>query len=137
MSRRFCLQLLPAYLSLAIAAGVARWLGGCALAEDTVPAQGQAAAAAGNEGGGVAARPTGEVNVKVYEKAFLYPAADQLHLRAAIQMRIADSFMQEKAYADAEQAYAKALEIGPGGWHKGHCEENLQKARNLAAGEQP
>lgn len=72
-----------------------------------------------------------------YEKAFQYPAADQTHLRAYIQMRIADSYLEEKKYPEAEAAYAKALGIGPGGWHKDHCETNLKKARELAGGKQP
>jgi len=72
-----------------------------------------------------------------YAKAFLYPAADQLHLRAYIQMMIADSYMQEKDYAGAVAAYEKALGIGPGGWHRDHCDEGLAKARELSAGPQP
>ena len=69
-----------------------------------------------------------------YEKAWQYPAANQLHLRAFIQMHIADSYMQEENYIEAVKAYSKALQIGPGGWHKGHCEENLKKAQALAEG---
>ena len=69
-----------------------------------------------------------------YEKAWQYPAVGQLYLRAFIQMHIADSYMQEENYTEAVKAYSKALEIGPGGWHKGHCEENLKKAQTLAEG---
>ena len=52
-------------------------------------------------------------------------------------MMIADSYMQEKDYAGAVAAYEKALGIGPGGWHRDHCDEGLAKARELSAGPQP
>lgn len=68
-----------------------------------------------------------------YEKAFQYPAANQTHLRAFIQMHIADSYLKEKKYSEAETAYAKALKIGAGGWHKTRCEDSLKKVKELLA----
>ncbi|MDA0838795.1 MAG: right-handed parallel beta-helix repeat-containing protein [Planctomycetota bacterium] len=68
-----------------------------------------------------------------YEKAFQYPAANQANLRAFIQMHIANSYLKEKKYREAETAYAKALKIGAGGWHKTHCEESLKKVKELLA----
>jgi hypothetical protein len=67
-----------------------------------------------------------------YVKAQQFPAGDQLNLRAFIQMNVADSYMNEKKYSEAADAYAEALKIGAGGWHKDHCEEYLKKAKELA-----
>lgn len=66
-----------------------------------------------------------------YEKAFQYPARDQLHLRAAIQIYVADSYMQQGDYVAAEAAYARAMEIGPGGWRRDHVEKRLAEVREL------
>ncbi len=66
-----------------------------------------------------------------YEKAWQYPAADQLHLRAHIQRYIADSYMQQGDCVAAEAAYARAMEIGPGGDNKAHVEKRLAEVRKL------
>jgi len=66
-----------------------------------------------------------------HEKAFQYPAVNQTNLRAFIQMHIADSYLEEKNYREAERAYTQALKIGAGGWHKTHCEESLKKVTEL------
>ena len=48
-------------------------------------------------------------------------------------MHIADSYLKEKKYSEAETAYAQALKIGAGGWHKTHCEDSLKKVKELLA----
>ena len=48
-------------------------------------------------------------------------------------MHIADSYIAEKDYAAAVEAYQAARKkIGHGGWHKDHIERNLKKAEELA-----
>ena len=66
-----------------------------------------------------------------YEKAFEFTAADQLHLRAHIQRHIADSYLEEGDLEAAEAAYARAMEIGPGGWNRDHVERSLVQVRQL------
>ena len=68
MIHRPHVQVVPACLALALATGAAIWCGNHVLAEEHATAQGQAAAAAGNVGGGVAGSPTGQVNVKDFSR---------------------------------------------------------------------
>ncbi len=66
-------------------------------------------------------------------KALQFPARDQTHLRALIQMRIADTYFDQQDYAAAVEAYTEARKTGPGGWHKDHIEKRLQQAAERAA----
>lgn len=67
-----------------------------------------------------------------YQRAFQYPAKDQTDLRSSIQLKIADSYMKQKKYEQAVDAYTKAQQIGLGGWRIKHAAENLKRARELA-----
>jgi hypothetical protein len=67
-----------------------------------------------------------------YHQAFQYPAKDQIHLRSSIQLKIADSYLEQKKYREAVEAYERAQKVGLGGWRIQHAAKNLEKARALA-----
>lgn len=73
-----------------------------------------------------------------YRKLFQHPARNQLDLRATIETWIADSYLSEKDYARAEEAYLRAQRMGSGGgWRVDYVRRKLEEVReHLAAGQE-
>ena len=67
-----------------------------------------------------------------YEKAYRMATPTQTHLRAAVTIEIAKSYMRERKYQDAVKTYQHALNIGPGGWRLGFAKKELARAKRLA-----
>jgi tetratricopeptide (TPR) repeat protein len=67
-----------------------------------------------------------------YRKALKIPPPANGHLRAAITMEIAKSYMKEGNYKEAVISYTHALRIGPGGWRLPLARSELEKAKKLA-----
>ena len=72
-----------------------------------------------------------------YQKAFLYPAQDQLEWRSTIQVAIAESYVAEENWAAAKEAYLKAQEIGLFGWLKDAVPAKLKEIEERAAKDAP
>ncbi|MDP7131171.1 MAG: right-handed parallel beta-helix repeat-containing protein [Planctomycetota bacterium] len=67
-----------------------------------------------------------------YRKALKIPPPVNGHLRAAITMEIAKSYLKEGNYKEAVNSYTHALKIGPGGWRLPLARSELEKAKKLA-----
>lgn len=67
-----------------------------------------------------------------YTEAFKFPKASETQVRALIIIEIANSYMQEKRFAESAEHYRNALVLGPGGLRLTFARKELEKAERFA-----